>query len=342
MGEPTAPADLPARWASEEWRAELEAWLVPALEAAGRTVTGPLVQDHVRFWSTVLHVETDADRVWVKENAPSQSFEAALVAEVERLVPGRTAPVLAVEPGRGWLATADLGGPLGEREDVSDELWVELVTAWSSLQRDLAAHPDELLATGLTAVPEADVVELTVVLADRFAALPPHDPRRMTAQERAEVERGLPLLATAATALDVSGLPPTLQHNDLHLHNAMRSDDGEMAFIDLGDAVWAHPLTAVRIPLWILADRLGDRRAPLAEKVADAALDPWTEHLPAAELRSLLPAAERVSCLHRALSWQRLQDDVPASVVPADFGRAVVEWLLVSTAEDPFARAMES
>ena len=84
--------DLPALWRSPQWRAEIEAWLGPALAAAGRTATGPLVQERVRFWSTVLSIETDAGRVWVKENAPSQAFEAALVVAVEELVPRTVRP----------------------------------------------------------------------------------------------------------------------------------------------------------------------------------------------------------------------------------------------------------
>ena len=101
--------DLPALWSSPQWQAELEGWLVPALVAAGLTPTGPVVQDRVRFWSTVLHVETDAGRVWVKENAPSQAFAAGLVPLAERPAPGRTAPVVAVDPERGRLAAAGGG-----------------------------------------------------------------------------------------------------------------------------------------------------------------------------------------------------------------------------------------
>ena len=88
----TVGRDLPALWRSAEWRAAIEAWLLPALEEAGVRVTGPVVQDRVRFWSTLLHVETDAGRVWVKENAPSQAFEAGLVQVVEEIVPGVVRP----------------------------------------------------------------------------------------------------------------------------------------------------------------------------------------------------------------------------------------------------------
>ena len=329
--------DLPALWSGQEWRADLEAWLLPALADAGLTPTGPVVQERVRFWSTVLHVETSGGRVWVKENAPSQAFEGALVAAVDALAPGRTPDVVAVDGAVGRLATRDLGVPLADAAEVTDDAWVELVSVWSALQRALVGHEDAVLATGLTPFPEDGAADWTAHLADRLAALPPEDPRRLTGDERTQVEDGLPRVASAGRELAGSRLPATLQHNDLHLGNALVGADRSIAFIDLGDAVWAHPLTAFRIPLWTLAEQrgVGD---PLVLRVQEAALAPWTDLVPASELSGLLPAADRLSALHRALSWQRLLDDVPLRVVPETYRRAAVEWLLIATDPDPFGR----
>ena len=103
-----------------------------------------------------------------------------------------------------------------------------------------------------------------------------------------------------------------MQHNDLHLGNAFRRPDGAIAFIDLGDALWTHPLTAARIPLWIMRNRLGlDPDGPEMRRAVDAYLEPWTDRWDRATLRGLLADAERISCLHRAESWRRLQADVP-------------------------------
>ena len=337
----TEPVDLPARWASARWRAGLEAWLLPALADAGLTVTGPLEQWRTRFWSTVLHVDTDAGRVWVKENAPSQAFEARLVATVERLAPARMPPVVAVEPGRGWLVTRDVGTPLRGRDDVPDEAWAELASAWAGLQHDLAPHADALLGTGLSAFPEPGVTDWAAALADELGRLQGDDPRALTDEERRHVDAGLPLVEEAAAVLTASGLPASLQHNDLHLGNAFHAPGAPMQFIDLGDAVWAHPLTAFRIPAWVLSARRGDRADALVRRVVDAALEPWTDRVPLADLRALLPAADRLSCLHRALSWRRLVEDVPLDVVEPEYVRSYAEWLLVATDPDPYTAAVE-
>jgi hypothetical protein len=336
--------DLPALWRSQQWRAGLEAWLVPALAGAGVTVTGPVVQERVRFWSTVLHVETDAGRVWVKENAPSQAFEAGLVAAVERVVPGLCAPALAVDPDRGWLATADLGQPMWHDETLPPEDdWVSVVEQVAVAQRVLADHEQALLATGLERFPVGpdEVVTWAVSLLERLRALPAGDPRRPTDTEMALVDDGLGRIREAAAALAGSGLPCTLQHNDLHLGNAFRRPGGGAALIDLGDAVWAHPLTTLRIPVWILRHlHEEDGHGPASRRALAAGLDPWTDRWDLTALTALVPAAERISCLHRALSWARLHADVPPEVVDEGFRRSPVEWVVDAAAPDPYASAI--
>lgn len=328
--------DLPALWRSDAWRAELEAWLLPALEEAGRPATAPVVQERVMFWSTVLSVETVAGKVWVKENAPSQAFEAGLVEAVAQVVPGLVAPVVAVDTERGWLATADLGLPLWH-DDAVPPLgdWVAVVADYARAQRELAAHEDALLATGLSRFPREPhaVVAWVEDLAADLEALPEDDARRLTPDEAASVRAGLDRVGQAAAVLEASGLPDSLQHNDLHLGNAFRRP-GAAAFIDLGDALWTHPLTVARIPVWTVRNRFGD--GPAAQ-VLDAFLEPWTDLADHETLRALVPAADRLSCLHRAASWSRLQDDVPPAVVDEPFRRSVAEWLVDATAPDPYA-----
>ncbi len=337
-------ADLPARWESRQWLADLEAWLVPALEAVGVRATAPVVRDRVRFWSVVARVETDAGRVWVKENAPSQAFEAGLVQVVDQLVPDAVATPLAVDLHRGWLATADLGLPMWHDEEVPPVAdWVAVAEGYGRVQHVLADHADTVLATGVPAFPEApdDVVAWVRSLVETSRALPDADPRRLDDAEAAAVDAGLARIRDAAERLAAAGIPRSLQHNDLHLGNAFRRPGGEIAYIDLGDALWTHPFTAVRIPLWILRNRFSlEPGAPELRRAVDAYLGPWTDHQDLPTLRALLPDAERISCLHRAESWRRLQADVPVERVDETFLRSVPEWLVDAAAPDPYASAV--
>lgn len=332
--------DLPALWRSDAWRAELEEWLLPAVAATGRRVTGPVVQERVRFWSTVLSVETDAGRVWVKENAPSQAFEARLVAVVDRLAPGAVAPVVAVEEERGWLATADLGPPMWHDETPPPlEDWVAVVADHARAQRALADHEDALLATGLPRFPcdPDDVVGWVEAALAELLDLPGDDPRRPSGAESAAVRDGLPRVRAAAAELAGSGLPDALQHNDLHLGNAFRRPGGATV-IDLGDALWTHPVTALRTPLWIARHRFTlAPDGPGMARLVEAGLAPWADVADRATLEALLPAADRLACLHRAESWRRLMADVPLACIDDDFLRSVPEWLVDATAPDPYA-----
>ena len=308
-------------------------------------MTGPLVQERIRFWATVLHVETDAGRVWVKENAPSQAFEARLVATVDRLAPGTVAPVVAVEEEHGWLATADLGRPMWHDEEpppVDD--WVAVVADYARAQRFLATTRTSCSPRACRASPAGPTTSSRgsrYVLAE-LDELPDPDPRRL---DRGGGGRRPRRAAAASTrrpgSSPASGLPDALQHNDLHLANAFRRPGGA-AYIDLGDAVWAHPLTTLRIPLWIMRHRfsLGARRPGRHAARSTPRSTPWTDLADRDDLVAVLPAADRLSCLHRAESWRRLQSDVPASCVAEHFARSVPEWLVDATAPDPYASAV--
>ena len=332
--------DLVARWTSAEWRDQAHGWIRDRVR-----VTGPIEESKVRFWSVVLKVPVDGGWAWFKENAPSQAFEAGLVAAIDRIAPGRVAPVLGVDADRGWLLTADLGTPLGERRPEDDEAaaaeLADLVLAWSSLQRGLVRHEAAMRGARVPAFEDWHAMPYAVALADHLAGLPEGDGRRLSSQDRRLVDDGLQRLGQASARLEASGIPDSLEHNDLHLWNAFRGPTGATSFIDLGDAVWSHPFASWRIALWITRSNLGfgPGSAPY-ERIVDAGLEPWTDLAPREELRAVLSAAERLSCLHRAESWRRLMADVPVECIPADWLDAPASWLLSAVAEDPYVDAM--
>ncbi len=338
--------DLPAVWTSAAWQAEAQAWIRARAVAAGLRLTGPVEQVRVRFWSVLQRVSTDTGTLWFKENAPSQSFEAALVAELARLAPDAVPPVVGFDPRRGWLLTADLGVPMAQDPALAEgaaalAALAELAGSYSALQRRLAETSRDLLATGVPVHDAGQAMAYAATLADQLADRPPGAVGRLDAGGRRRVEAGLGRIGDASAVLDASGLPNSLQHNDLHLGNAFRSTPGAISLIDFADALWSHPLATVRIPLWIAASRLGAAPgSPAYQRILDAALEPWTDLATTAELRQWLPAAERLSCLHRAESWRRVMADVPFETVPEDVRDAPASWLLTAVAEDPYDDAM--
>ncbi len=328
--------DLPTRWWSAAWRSVAEDWLRTTLSRQGIEVFS-VDQPRVRFWSTQLRAETSSGVVWFKENAPSQAFEAGLVEVVADLAPRHVDVPLATDRDRGWLVTRDLGQTIGAAGEVGVEDYAAVLREWGVVQRQLETAGDQVIGAGVTWFRESEAAEWAVAVADECAALSLGDARRINSAERALVADGVFRIAAAAAELEASGIPDSLQHNDLHPWNAFRMPSGELTFIDLGDALWCHPWATARNPLWGMRIRLElARDAPALRRVEDAYLELWTDVAPLRELRRLLPAAERLSCLHRAASWRRLQADVPVEAIDIEYRRVVGDWLLDAVAPEPF------
>jgi hypothetical protein len=212
------------------------------------------------------------------------------------LAPAYVVPVEAADPERGLLLTPDQGHVFGESVADDDlDSWCRLVARAMELARILAPDADALVAAGVTRCrvpPDVGVVVQSCL--DHLAPL---------------------------------GLPETLVHNDLHEHNAFDRSDG-LIFFDFADAVVAHPLAGLLVPLNVLADRLGEPGPEDARlrRVADAALEVWSDLAPMSALRSALPAALRLGRLGRAESWARVVPDLRGQDAE-EFGDTARSWL---------------
>ena len=76
---------------------------------------------------------------------------------------------------------------------------------------------------------------------------------------------------------------------------------------------------------------------PRLHRVADAALEVWTDYAPIAELRAALPAALQLARLARVESWIRCTAPMNAAEL-ADWGSVAGQWL-ASLADEPPLRA---
>jgi Ser/Thr protein kinase RdoA (MazF antagonist) len=126
----------------------------------------------------------------------------------------------------------------------------------------------------------------------------------------------------------------TLNHNDLHENNVF-DVDGRLRFFDFGDALVTEPLGVLLIPLNILGGRLeADSDDPRLWRVADAALEVWSDLVPAAELRAALPAALQLGRLGRVETWVRCQPSLSDDEL-AQWGPVAATWLGTLDADPP-------
>lgn len=283
-------------WQSDTWRQQATRWIDETLERRGITrVPVTPRQPRVRPWSTQLVVDTSVGRAWFKACSPSSSPEPAIYRLLTRVAPDRLPEVWASDERRGWLLMPDQGPQLREVADSETVvgLWSGAVRRYARLQRASTEVTDELLAAG---VPHWDAQELvTEWLEGRGAQFP-------------QTEE--PLRAAAAR-LDGSGLPDTIQHNDLHTGNVFCQDGSAAAihdarFFDWGDAYVGNPLCSLMIALLGPSYHFGLPADPERDaRLMRAYTSVWADLVPSSRLTGLLPDARLIASLARVFAMER-------------------------------------
>lgn len=315
-------------WASTAFEAELRDWVSEVLGRLGVDVVA-LEQVHLRPWSTVWRARgSDGVDYWAKQNCEHQKFEARLLQVLDELSPDRVIPVVGIDADRGLHLVPDQGRVLAETIAPDDvDAWCRVVAHAMSLQRDLAGAEDRLVAAGITTMRTAEAADYVAVRTEQLNGLPVGDPQRLSDDDASALKALGPTVTEWVERLVVLGLPEALVHNDLHANNVFATPDGRLRFFDFGDAVLAHPLSALMIPLNVLAHRF---EAPSDDarlrKVADAGLEVWDDLVSVAELRSALPAALQLGRLGRAESWLRVCATLTDEEL-AEYGDAAAWWL---------------
>lgn len=292
-------------------------------------LTGAIEQPRIRFWSTLLTVPTDQGLLWFKENSPGQSFEAALLAELGRLVPDHVVVPLAVNTERGWLLSPDHGETLRTLGATDEKLWARVVAEFADLQRRLTPHAAELAATGLPSMPPTDAPDYVADQVDRLRRLPAGDPQQLDEVLADRILGALSDLRKDATLLAQGPVPLSLEHNDLHHNNAFIPATGEstLRFFDFADSLWAHPFSSLRITINVMGDEWeAEDDDPRITYVVESYLEVWSDLAARAELRELMSAALKLGPIHRFESWRRVLVDADDASI-AEYAEMPRGWL---------------
>ena len=317
------------RWTTSGWRDEAYAWIEQILRERGLSRTGEIEQPRLRFWATQLTVPTDVGLLWFKENCPGQAYEARLVGVLVELVPDHVVAPIAVEPDRGWLLSPDAGPTLRAMASEALDLWERLAADWADLQRRVADHADRLIAAGIPSVPPLDMAALVAERVDELAALPDDDPAHLDAGDAARLRFGLPTIARWAEQVVATGLPMTLDHNDLHSANAFAPRPGEerLRFFDFGDSVVGNPFSSLLVPLNVLAHELSTGEDdPRLRRVVDAYLEVWSDLADPATMRAAVDPARQLGRINRSECWRRVLRSADAAE-RTEWGDSPTFWL---------------
>jgi hypothetical protein len=340
--------DPVALWTSSDFRNEVHAWVTAQLAQRGIRLTGDSEQSHVRVWSSAIRFETVSNelgskelgegRVWFKVCGSGTAYEAALVAVLSDLYPGLAPEVLGYDTARAWSLTRD-GGPVLRSIAAPDALWgywERLLPRYAEAQLALAEKRSRLLATG---IPDRGPAQLPVEfrrLLGELAARPTEDGGLSNEQARA-LEHLLPAYDDRCAELAASGVPDTLQHDDLHSNNVCwpgtLDDVSSVRIVDWGDSSVGHPFGTMLATLNSIAFHaglwhndsgvIGD---PRVLRVQDAYLEPFNGMGSREELLRWVALARSTGCVSRALAEERAVQDAPTTMIGEDF--PIQGWLV--------------
>lgn len=308
----------PEVWSTPEFERELRDWMTPFTGGVHALVR---VKDLP--WSGVWRVDAEGGTFYAKQNCPGQRQEARVVSVLARVAPSLVVTPIAADADRDLLLTADAGRTYRDALAAGDDV------SWERMLRDAM-----LLARA--SVPVLDELQLTTLDPAGMRAHITHARATWSIPEefRDGVDRAVEVAGAAGDRLAALGLPLAMNHNDLHDANAFLVD-GRARFFDFGDAVASDPLTALRIPLGVYARSIGAaENDPRVLRVADAALEVWSDLAPMVELRAAVPDAHRLAAVARAESWHRVFTGMPVEFVPEDFRDADADWLAEAGVDD--------
>ncbi len=319
------PVDL---WTSEPFLTDVTAWVGEQAAAAGLHLDGSREQPHARPWSSAVVFGTDHGRIWFKVNGPGTRFETSLVGLVSHVVPDLVPEVVAVDPERCWTLLRD-AGPTMRSVAPPDELWdrwCALLPRYAESQLRLADHRSELVEAGVGDLGPQTLPDRLRALVDELRALPP-ERGGLTTDEAEDLRRLFPEYDAWCAELAASGVPVTLNHDDLHSNNVCVGPAGAKV-IDWGDACVSHPFGTMLATLNSIAFHAEvERDDPRVERVRDAYLEPFGAYGSRADLQHWVSLARRTGCVTRALSYRNALEGEDESAF-AELEWPVRGWLL--------------
>ncbi len=308
--------------------AEVTEWVRRRAGAAGFRLTGERAQTHAEPWSSTVRFGSDSGVLWFKVNGPGTVAEPALLGVLARHVPDLAPELVAVDLDRGWTLMRDAGPTLRRiaTPDQSWDRWDEILQRYASAQLALAEHLDELRATGIHDVSPAAAPGVAVELIELLSARSEAS-GGLSADQVVTLTSALPGLEAWCLELAATGIPTTINHDDLHSNNVCVGPHGTR-IIDWGDTGLSHPFATMLATLNSIAwhAELG-RDDPRIVRMCDAYLEPFSGFADRPTLRRWVGLARQVGCIGKAVSYLSAFEGAPSSA-EADLDWPVRGWML--------------
>jgi len=321
-------SNIPFLWQQPDWQAEAKAWIHSALEKNHLQLIGDIEQPHIRPWSTVMTVPTNAGTLYFKASASLFAHETALTDYLARFRPEIFPELVAVDTKRHWMLMRDAGTPLRQfvRTEKSIALWKDVLPLYVNLQKAMAERTTHLLALGvmdrrlarLPAMFENLIADASAMMLDQEESL--------TSDEYSRLKGYGPEFARMCEKLTSFGIPETIHHDDFHDGNIFVQSNRKIILTDWGESAITHPFFTLVVIMRSVDNSFGLDYSPESEQVGEMYLQYWTSYASIDELRSIVKLAQRIGYVNRALTWKMSLDDMPEEL-KSEYSIAVPTYL---------------
>lgn len=272
--------------------------------------------DRQREWSRVRRLDAAAvpgardASVWLKELPDGLRVEVAMIDVLSAAGIAQVLAPLAVDRAKGWMLLPDGGPTLQQAWDETPDAaptgssWSRALRRYAQLQLAAAPLVGDLLAAG---APDRRTEALPALAANLVETLDP------------ALGRWLDVWEEDAAILADSGIPDSIQHDDLHAGNVFA---GSLQVFDWGDASVSHPWLSLAVAV----------QDPDEAAAQAAYVRAWCDALgrPMGGTEPVVAAARRLGRLVRAATWRRIET---AGGLPTRFADAPLSWLRLAAAD---------
>lgn len=322
-------------WYSPEHRKAVESWIVDVLGQRGETLAGPIRQ--IRHWtfSAVWLIESTRGRYFFKAGLP-ENHEPTKTRVIAEQWPMVTPVVVAVEPERGWLLTAEVSG-ISLSRLWEPGLWSQAAFEYGRVQVESLSVRSVLSEVANEARSMSDYYrDAQLLLEDDLLT---EGPMGLTDYELGMLHAAAePPLEALRQLTDLDDLK-ALDHGDFDAHQVVVVGSS-IKVLDWGGAGFAHPLldienylrtlheggrlrgkkktwprrlayAAVRRLLRTLRREADDPTRRYHDRIFDAYMSAWEQHPMYRWILRSRPLVEEAFPLIKAVELWRTTKEVP-------------------------------
>jgi hypothetical protein len=322
MGKPRSGDRKPIEAAGGRRASEDTAWASQVLSTRALVLLSPFTRYRSRPWATVYQAMTSGGPVWLKVNGAELGYESKLVSYLAAIAPDHLPVLFATDEVHGRILMRHAGIPLSEipTRDPLDR-WCQAMHYYGLIQRRVERNEEMLRASGVPDVRPLVIPSLlTSLIRDKRLG--------MASSFDDQVLRFLPQLTDWCAELTESGIPITIQHDDLHKSNIL-VDRNKIRFIDWADASISFPFISILYPLAnMLSEVAPSERLTARIALLESYLEPWSDLGQPRELTSLLEISARIAAFGRALAYRRALSGIDVESVDAYYTSGQQRWLM--------------